>query len=114
MWMNGSIRQSLRPASRTRTLVPLSAERRFARAHPAEPPPTMTTSYRSLAIRRPLPLEPLGRGLRTGRDRRRGSLARLVPGVPEPALLGGPDVVPHVLGLAVLVEPGQPELAPDA
>ena len=48
--MNGSIFQSEWPASRTRTLVPLSAESRFASAHPAEPPPTMTTSYRSLVI----------------------------------------------------------------
>ncbi len=53
MWMNGSIFQSEWPASRTRTLVPESAESRFASAQPAEPPPTMTTSYRSLAIARP-------------------------------------------------------------
>src|SRR5262245_38948432 len=50
MWMNGSSRQSDRPASRTRTLVDGSAESRFASAHPAEPPPTMITSYRVPAI----------------------------------------------------------------
>ena len=34
--------KSLRPASRTRTLVPGSELSRFASADPAEPPPTIT------------------------------------------------------------------------
>src|SRR5512144_248859 len=46
MWRNTSNRQSGRPASRTRTLVPGSSLRRLARTLPAEPPPTMTTSNR--------------------------------------------------------------------
>src|SRR5512143_3546013 len=46
MWRNTSNRQSGRPASRTRTLVPGSSLRRWARTLPAEPPPTMTTSNR--------------------------------------------------------------------
>src|SRR5689334_18979266 len=89
MWMNAPISQSAWPASRTSTLVPGSAERRLASAQPAEPPPTITTSYRSLAMS-----------------------ARLLS--LEPALLGRSDVVPDVLGLAVLLQPGQTELATHA
>src|SRR5262245_53802061 len=48
MWMNGSSRQSDRPASRTRTRRLGSALSRFARTHPADPPPTMTTSHRAV------------------------------------------------------------------
>jgi hypothetical protein len=44
MWMNTSHQESIRPASRTSTRVDASAERRFASALPAEPPPTMTKS----------------------------------------------------------------------
>src|SRR6185503_13973136 len=90
MWMNGSILKSERPASRSSTLVPGSAERRLAKAHPADPPPTITTSYRSV-IASPLPVGATG-------------------GAVEPALLGGPDVVPDVLGLAVLRQTRLPEL----
>src|SRR4051794_37520713 len=88
MWMKGSSLQSLLPASRTSTLVPASAESRLASAQPAEPPPTMTMSYLSLAT--------------------------VAPSALEPALLSGTDVVPDVLGLAVLLQPGEPELASDA
>src|SRR6478735_1493004 len=91
MCTNGSIRQSEWPASRTRTLVPGSAERRLASAQPAEPPPTITTSYRSARIRPPA----LGLVL-------------------EPVLDGRPQVVPDVLGLAVLVEARLAELTTHA
>src|SRR6476660_8097171 len=47
MWMNGSRRQSERPASRTRTRRAGAALRRLASTHPADPPPTMTTSHRA-------------------------------------------------------------------
>src|SRR5262245_58472804 len=89
MWTNGSIFQSEWPASSTRTLVPPSAVSRLATAQPAEPPPTITTSYCSLAIALPA-------------------------SAPEPALLGGAHVVPDVLGLAVLGEAVLAELAADA
>src|SRR6476620_2350838 len=45
MWMKGSMRQSDRPASTTRTRVDGSADSRFASTLPAEPPPTMMKSY---------------------------------------------------------------------
>src|SRR5665811_2045254 len=45
MLVSGSQCQSLCPASRTRTLLVGSADRRLASAEPAEPPPTMTKSY---------------------------------------------------------------------
>src|ERR1035437_6342213 len=45
MWMRTSHSESLRPASRTRTLLAGSAESRVANAQPAEPPPTMTKSF---------------------------------------------------------------------
>jgi len=44
MWMKTSHVESGRPASSTSTLVEGSALSRFASAHPAEPPPTMTMS----------------------------------------------------------------------
>src|SRR5829696_7008563 len=49
MWMKTSHGASVRPASRTRTRFAGSAERRFASAQPAEPPPTMTKSYWEVA-----------------------------------------------------------------
>src|SRR5262245_39929875 len=45
MWMNTSKGLSERPASRTSTELPGSADSRFASAQPAEPPPTITKSY---------------------------------------------------------------------
>src|SRR4051794_10317756 len=90
MWMKGSILKSLCPASSTSTEVPGSADRRFASAHPAEPPPTITKSHT-----------------------RSGMLPSVLSAV-EPALGLRVDVVPDVLGLAILVETRAAELTADA
>src|SRR3954470_15855779 len=47
MWTKTSNRKSGRPASRTRTRTDGSADSRLARTQPADPPPTMTKSYRA-------------------------------------------------------------------
>src|SRR5690348_11340277 len=56
MWMNTSAFQSGRPASRTSTRTAGSALRRAASALPADPPPTITTSWANL-LRRDLPVD---------------------------------------------------------
>src|SRR2546423_2946526 len=50
MWTKTSKRESGRPASRTRTRIDGSALSRLASAQPADPPPTMTKSYRPVAM----------------------------------------------------------------
>src|SRR5215213_118837 len=99
MWMNGSIRKSERPASRTSTVVPGSALSRLAIAEPAEPPPTTTTSYGFSGVSPRRPLAPTC------------DLRSVLESAFEPALGRRPHVVPDVLGLPVLLDPGAAQLA---
>src|SRR3954452_24158036 len=56
MWMKTSARQSGRPASSTSTRTAGSALRRAGSALPADPPPTITTSWANL-LSRDLPVD---------------------------------------------------------
>src|SRR5687768_18149631 len=68
MWMKTSHDQSGRPASRRSTRFDGSSDSRAASAHPADPPPTITKSYRRSVMASPARRQLLLRGLLLGVD----------------------------------------------